>query len=90
MGFRGVQNLKGREPGKPNIVTQEVRNSFANLLEKNITQIDEDIQKLKPYERIRVILELAKFVVPTLKQMEVNENLGREVQPVILKFSHED
>ena len=53
--------------GTPNRATKAVRESFKELLETNLTNIQEDITALEPKDRLKVLLELAKFVIPTLK-----------------------
>lgn len=91
MSFKGKINLEGRKPGTPNKVTHVVRETFGILLETNLEQLQKDLDVLKPYERIRVILELAKFVVPTLKAIEV-DNTSSDAnielnQPIILQIN---
>ena len=64
----------GRTRGVPNKDTSEIRESFQSLIENNIDALQEDIKALKPTERIKAIIDLAKFVLPTLKAIEYNEN----------------
>lgn len=75
----------GRQKGTPNKNTMETREMFKQLLEKNIDSLQSDINQLEPFQRVKVLLELAKFVVPTLKAMELkdsdNEN---DFKPVII------
>ena len=59
--------------GTPNRVTNEVRESLRQLLETNLTTIQEDITALEPKDRVKVLLELAKFVIPTLKATELTQ-----------------
>lgn len=61
----------GRTKGTVNKVTPEIRNSFENLLSNNLEQLQNDIDKLKPYERIKILIDIAKFVVPQLKAIEL-------------------
>jgi len=90
MSFKGLRNNDGRKPGTPNKITNEVRVMFGTLLEANLDQLQNDINALKPYERIRVILELAKFVIPTLKATEMTANLNDRINPVILQITNEN
>lgn len=67
----------GRTKGTQNIITLEIRERFTLLLENNIDKLQNDINSLDPKDRIKNILELAKFVVPTLKATDLiinNEN----------------
>ena len=60
----------GRTKGATNKDTAEIRSSFQYLIENNLEQLKSDLKELKPFERIKVILELSKFVLPTLKAVE--------------------
>ena len=74
-GFRGTQNKSGRPKGVQNKDTAQIRTSFQLLIENNLEQLENDLKELKPFERIKMILELSKFVVPHLKSMElINPN----------------
>jgi len=89
MAFKGTINTSGRPPGTPNKTTAEVRQAFALLLEQNIDVLNKDIKSLDSYQRLKIILELAKFVVPTLKATELTTNQNTEVKPVIIQFSND-
>jgi len=76
----------GRFAGTPNKVTSEVRDQFKQLLENNIAQMQKDIDQLKPKDRISVLLDLAKFVIPTLKATEFKQDFGHTIEPIIFQF----
>lgn len=64
--------------GTPNRATDEVRENLKQLLEDNLATIQEDIKALEPKDRIKVLLELAKFVIPTLKATELTTKDNRK------------
>jgi len=66
--------------GTPNKNTAEVREMFKGLLEKNFDKLQNDIEQLEPKDRIKAILDMAKFVLPTLKATEITSETG--VNPV--------
>jgi hypothetical protein len=75
----------GRQKGTPNKNTMETREMFKQLLEQNIDSLQSDINQLEPFQRVKVLLELAKFVVPTLKAMELKETDGGDnFKPIII------
>ena len=77
----------GRTKGAQNKTTAEIRENFNLLLDNNFSKIQSDIDQLEPKDRIKTILELAKFVLPTLKAMELtgtNENKG--FSPIIIQL----
>ena len=62
----------GRSKGTPNKVKNELREKFTLLLEDNFEKLQSDIDALEPKDRIKTILELSKFVVPTLKATDLS------------------
>lgn len=85
-GFKGTRQ-NGRTPGSVNRTTKEVRELFKELLESNFETIEQDLQQLEPKDRINIILQLAKFVVPTLKAIEMNTDSNDNFTPIIFEFS---
>jgi hypothetical protein len=73
-GFKGVQNTSGRPKGSLNVATAEIREKFSQLIENNIDQLQKDIESLHPSQRVKVIIELARFIVPTLKSTDLYVN----------------
>jgi hypothetical protein len=57
----------GRAIGTPNRTTAEIREQFQKLVSNNIDLLENDIKELEPKERIKTIIELSKFVLPSLK-----------------------
>jgi hypothetical protein len=60
----------GRKKGEPNKVTANIRDAFQLLVEGNLEQLKNDFDELKPVERVKYTLELAKFCLPTLKSVD--------------------
>jgi uncharacterized protein YjcR len=76
----------GRTKGTPNRTTNEIRERFQKLVDDNLTQLENDIKDLEPKERIRTILELSKFVLPTLKATELTTSTENDLKPVRIIF----
>ena len=68
---KGHKLATGRPKGSSNNNTSKVRESFKNLVEDNLDTIKSDLEALEPKDRLKTILELAKFVIPTLKAQEL-------------------
>ena len=64
-------NPNGRPKGVPNKTTEQVRNAFKLLVEENLEQLRDDIAGLEPKDRIKCVLDIAKFILPTLKSTEL-------------------
>ena len=65
-------NRGGRPVGSKNNATTEIRNKYLQLIENNFKQLEEDLQTLKASERVKAIIELSKFILPTLKATEMS------------------
>ena len=64
-------NRKGRTNGSKGVTT-EIRNKYLQLIENNFEQLEQDLQTLKASERVKAIIELSKFILPTLKATEMS------------------
>ena len=67
---RGIKT-GGRTKGTPNKTTSEIREHFQKLITENLGQLNQDLKELEPLQRLKMIIELSKFVVPTLKATDL-------------------
>jgi hypothetical protein len=79
----------GRTAGTANKTTAEVRKQFSLLLENNIDNLQSDIDSLKPAERIKLILDLAGFVIPKMKAVEVTQQ-EQQLKPIVFQFDFQN
>jgi hypothetical protein len=77
-----------RLEGTKNKVQQATRETFKLLLEEQMPQIRSDLAKLEPYQRIRVILDLAKFVVPQLRSIELTDESSERYKPIVIDMQN--
>jgi hypothetical protein len=79
-------NIKtgGRKIGTPNKNTKQIRDNFQMLVEGNLEQLDQDIKSMTPKDRVKTILELSKFILPTLKAIDLSASKESEITPVII------
>lgn len=75
MAFKEGNNLGGRTPGSKNKTTIEIRERFKLLLEDNLNTIQADLDSLESEERLKILLSLSKFVLPTLRSTELTSEL---------------
>lgn len=66
--------------GVPNKVTTDVRKAFRMLIESNLDRLQMDLDALKPIDRLRIILELSKFVIPQLQSVSLSDLRENEMQ----------
>lgn len=82
----GKRENSGRKKGSKNKTTEEIRNLFQKLLENNFDKLQTDLDEMKPEQRVKAILDLSKFVIPTLKATELNATSESDIQPILISF----
>ena len=65
-------NENGRPKGSANKNTTVIRDAFSELLKGNLDIIKEDFKQLEPKERIKLFLDMSKYIIPTLKATELD------------------
>lgn len=71
--FASMAGKVSSRVGVPNKATNEVRRAFKQLVENNLPQMQSDLDSLEPKDRIKIILEMARFVLPTLQAVSVDD-----------------
>jgi hypothetical protein len=80
MAFTQGNNLgRGRKQGSINKTTLSIKENYQKLIENNIDLLDADLKALSPRDRIKAIIELSKFIIPTLKQVDAEVNTTTDV-----------
>lgn len=81
-------NRAGRKTGSVNKTTKEVRERFQLLIENNLDQLETDLKALKPKERIDAILGLARFVMPQLATVTLENSPN--FNPIIIELNENE
>lgn len=77
----------GRQKGTPNRTTSEIREFYQKLIDENFEQMKKDLNELEPKDRLRFILELSKFVLPTLKATELSTGVAEAgFNPIVINL----
>ena len=76
----------GRKAGTPNKATTEIKEAFQMLLEDNLEQLRVDISSLEPKERVKFMLELASFIIPKMKSVDLKED---KTETILIDFSED-
>ena len=84
---RGIKT-GGRTIGTPNKTTSEIREHYKKLINSNLNLLEDDLKSLEPIQRLKMIIELSKFVVPTLKatDLKLKDNEERFNEIVITRI----
>ena len=77
---RFAEGNEGRPKGIPNKTTTEIREAFQMLLEDNLEQLRVDISSLEPKERVKFMLDLATFIIPKMKSVQVNDTSEETIE----------
>jgi len=71
--FKGIRNENGRPVGSKNKSTILVKNTIASILDDNVELFKEKLLQLNYKDFVRAYMDLAKYVIPTMKAVEVND-----------------
>lgn len=81
---------KGKPKGSSNKSTAKVKEFFAKVFEENKEQFELDLKELEPRERVKAMLEIAPYLSPKLKAVEMNiDHANRDIQPVTITLENE-
>ncbi|MCI2228977.1 hypothetical protein MC378_07345 [Polaribacter sp. MSW13] len=78
----------GRKKGVQNKDTSEIRKNFQSLIENNLETLQSDLKQLEPKDRIKAILDLSRFVLPTLKATELSTSTNGNINPVVISLGN--
>ena len=82
-------NKSGRPKGSRNKATNDIRQKFQDLIESNYEQLEKDLQTLRASERVKAIIDLAQFILPTLKATEVELSTSDNFNPIHIEWKSE-
>ena len=83
---RFAEGNAGRLAGTPNKATTETKEAFQMLLEDNLPTLQRDISSLEPKERVKFMLDLASFIIPKMKAIDVK---SENTETVFIDFSED-
>lgn len=86
MATANGEKTGGRQKGVTNKDLLPIRDAFKMLIENNLEKLQEDLDALKPIERLKVLAEFSKFCVPTLKAVDFTDNTIPPKEPTRIIF----
>lgn len=90
MRFEKGNSLGGRTPGSKNKVTQKIRESFSDLINNNLEKLQSDLNEIEPKDRLRIIIDMASYVIPKLKAVEVTRDATSDNADMIQRLLNID
>ena len=79
-------NRGGRPVGSKNNATTEIRNKYLQLIENNFEQLEKDIKGMRGTERVKALIEMSKFILPTLKATEMSLSNETKFQAIEIEL----
>ncbi len=67
---------KGRPPGKPNKISQNVKGAIENILDDNAARFKKELAGLKGHSFCKVYLELLPYVAAKMKAIDLQIDFG--------------
>lgn len=74
----------GRKIGTPNRTTIELKQFIVNLIGDNLELMHEDLMKVSPGTRLRILIEFAKIVIPQTKAIDESNNTNFQPFTIVL------
>ena len=73
----GKGRIGGRAKGTPNKVSSTVKDWISQLIDDNRVQIEKDIKKLSPKDRLQMFEKLMQYVVPKQQSARADIDLSK-------------
>ena len=67
-----TNNPNGRPKGSKNRNTEKIREAYQKLIEGRLDSLNEDLDLMEPRERVKAIIDLSKYVLPTMQSVAVS------------------
>lgn len=76
----------GRKANTPNKVNAQSKEVIQNLVNSEVLKIPDLLDKLKPKDRLEIIIKLIGFVVPKQTKIELETDLPDRFTPVVVNM----
>ena len=83
---RFAEGNEGRPKGSVNKSSNEIRETFQLLLENNLEKIQDDLNELEAKDRIKLLLDLASFIIPKMKSVDLTAD---KKETILIDFSED-
>lgn len=75
----------GRQLGTPNKTTSELRQTIKAIIESQFENIINDIELLKPYQRLDIITKLLPYAIPKLMPNQNDKIENEKIEVVFVE-----
>ena len=81
---------KGRPKGSQNVSTASIRSAYNLLINDNLEKLQNDLDEMSGVDRVKCLIALSKFVLPTLNSIDLNTHNKDNFKPVQINFIKDD
>ena len=82
---------RGRPRGSKNKSSERIRQFFSDFIENNMVELNDSFSALKPREKFSVLLEMAKYILPTMRaQGDLIDELSDEMFDEVVERIKQD
>jgi hypothetical protein len=74
-----VAGNSGRPIGSKNLASSQIRDTFQLLLSNNLEKIQDDLNELEAKDRIKLLLDLASFIIPKMKSVDLKADKAETI-----------
>ena len=72
-----TNNPNGRPKGTPNKITADMRGWITAVIDKNRKQMERDLKKLDPKDRLQILEKLMQYVIPKQQAVSADVDFAR-------------
>lgn len=87
MATANGEKTGGRQKGTPNKENKAIRDMFTKLVEDNLESVQVDLDLMKPVDRVKALIDLSKFCLPTLKAIDYVDKSPVKKTPIQIVFT---
>ena len=86
-----IENLKNRPKGRPlgqtNLVSSNVKKMIAEIVESNLETLQNELDQMKPTDKVKIIISLLEHVSPKLRSIETNDVTDTTFKPISIRLN---
>jgi len=64
-------NPQGRPKGSKNKTTSDIKEKWRQILENQMKTLEQDLEEMKPDERVKLIASISEFFIPKLQRKSI-------------------
>lgn len=83
---KGQPKTGGRQAGTPNKFTGTLKEFVVNLVDENREQINKDLKKLTPKDRLNILERLMQYVLPKQQSVKADVDYNELCKDIKIRY----